>query len=94
MGSTPATQVLVLRQSLVRAAVFDGDTVCEFSWPAQRCEEWGIECEEPKETLLRLAERSQQVPGMALQVLNKAHKRRSKLLTRSIVENHVFDFDD
>lgn len=63
-------------------------------WLAQRCEDWGIQCEEPKKTLTRLAERCHHTPGMALQVLNKAHKRRSKLLTRAIVDGHVFDFDD
>ena len=31
---------------------------------------------------------------MALQVLNKAHKRRSKLLTTAMVEEHTFDFDE
>jgi len=61
---------------------------------AERCEEWSIRCDDPEPTLTRLAERSSQIPGLALQVLNKAHKRRSKLLTREMVERHVFDFDD
>ena len=63
-------------------------------WLAERCEEFGIKCEAPKQTLKSLAERSNQLPGMALQVLNKAHKKRSKLLTAALVEEHVFDLDD
>lgn len=63
-------------------------------WLAERCQEWGIRVEDPEPTLIRLSERSRQLPGMALQVVNKAHKRRSKLLTRQMVEEHVFDFDD
>ena len=49
-------------------------------WLARRCEAFGITCDDPKRILIRLAERANQLPGMALQVLNKAHKRRSKLL--------------
>lgn len=63
-------------------------------WLAARCRECGIQCEEPKPTLTRLAERCNQIPGMALQVLNKAHKTRSKILTAALVERHIFDFDD
>lgn len=63
-------------------------------WLAERCEEWGIRVELPESTLQRLAERSHCLPGMALQVVNKAHKKRSKLLTRQIVDEHVFNFDD
>ena len=63
-------------------------------WLAERCAEWDIKCEDPEPTLTRLAQRSNQIPGMALQVLNKAHKRRSMLLTREMVDRHVFDLDD
>lgn len=63
-------------------------------WLGERCEEWKIRCEDSEPTLTRLAERCNQIPGMALQVLNKAHKKRSKLLTMLMVERHVFDFDD
>ncbi len=63
-------------------------------WLAERCHEWGIRVEMPEATLPRLAERCHQVPGMALHVLNKAHKRRSKLLTQAMVEEHTFDFDE
>ncbi|WP_254511399.1 hypothetical protein [Anatilimnocola floriformis] len=63
-------------------------------WLAERCHEWGIQVETPKKTLERLAERSHQVVGMALQVINKAHKKRSKLLTLAMVEEHTFDLDD
>ncbi len=63
-------------------------------WLAERCDEWGIQVDSPEFTLPLLAERCHQVPGMALQVLNKSHKRRSKILTREIVENHSFDLDE
>ncbi len=63
-------------------------------WLAERCEEWGIRVENAEQTLERLAERSCCLPGMALQILNKAHKRRSKLVTRQLVEEHVFDLDE
>jgi len=61
---------------------------------AKRCHEWNIRVENPEETLPRLAERCHQIPGMALPVLNKAHKRRSQLLTRAMVEKHTFDLDE
>lgn len=64
------------------------------TWLAERCYEWGIGVEMPEAALPRLAERSHHVPGMALHVLNKAHKRRSKLLTLSMVEEHTIDFDE
>lgn len=63
-------------------------------WLAERCHEWNIPVETPEKTLERLAERCRHVPGMALQILNKAHKKRSRLLTSAMVEEHVFDFDD
>lgn len=62
-------------------------------WLAQRCNDFGICCEASHETLTRLAQRSNRVPGMALHVLNQAHKRRSKLLTRQMVDEHVFSFN-
>jgi len=63
-------------------------------WLAGRCMDFGINCDDPKNVLTRLAERSNQIPGMALQVLNKAHKRRSKLLTLEMVDQHIFDVDE
>ena len=63
-------------------------------WLAERCDEWGIAVENVEPTLNRLAVRSQQVVGMALQVLNKAHKTRHKLLTPALVEEHVFDLNE
>lgn len=63
-------------------------------WLAERCEDFGIQCESPRQTLTLLAERCDQLPGMALQVLNKAHKKRSKTLTTEMVESHVFDLDE
>lgn len=63
-------------------------------WLAERCEEWGIQIEAAENTLCELTKRCHQVPGLALQVLNKAHKRRSRILTRNMVDEHVFDFDE
>lgn len=63
-------------------------------WLAKRCHEWGIRVEVPETTLPLLAERCHQIPGMALQVLNKAHKRRNKVLTLASVEEHVFDLEE
>jgi hypothetical protein len=63
-------------------------------WLAERCSDWGIKCEDPEHLLMLLAERCHQIPGLALQVLNRAHKKRSKLITRDMVDGHVFDFDD
>ena len=64
------------------------------TWLAERCHEWDIRVEEPEDTLRLLAVRSHQIVGMALQVLNKAHKKRSKMLTKAMVEEHIFDLDD
>jgi hypothetical protein len=63
-------------------------------WLIDRCKLLGLQAETPEATLQRLMERSNRVPGMALQVLNKAHKTRNKILTQKMVENHVFDFDN
>jgi hypothetical protein len=69
-------------------------TIAEMAvWLAERCAEWCIRVTDPEPTLTRLAERSRRLPGMALQVVNKAHKRRSKTLTRQMVEDHTFDVD-
>ncbi len=63
-------------------------------WLAQRCDDWGIECKDAQQTLTHLSQRSNQVTGMALQVLNRAHKKRDKLLTPQMVEEHIFNFND
>jgi len=63
-------------------------------WLAERCDQFGIKVESPKTTLRQLAERSNRLPGMALQVVNKAYKKRNKTLTMKILDKHVFDFDD
>jgi hypothetical protein len=57
---------------------------------AERCEEWGIRVDDPEGTLSRAAQRSNQVPGMALQLLRRAHRSREKLLTRRMVEDFRF----
>jgi hypothetical protein len=64
------------------------------AWLAKRCAELGIQCEKARETLRHLAQRSNRNTGMALQVLNRAHKKRSKILTVEMVDDHVFDFND
>lgn len=63
-------------------------------WLARRCVELGITCDDARETLSHLAQRSNRNTGMALQVLNRAHKTRSKFLTKQMVDNHIFDFND
>ena len=63
-------------------------------WLVARCKQFGIMVEEAEATLPRLVERSNHSPGMALQVLNKAHKKRKPLLTMKMVEDHIFDFDE
>lgn len=63
-------------------------------WLGDRCIEWGIGVPDPESTLERLAERSCCLPGMALHVLNKASKKRSKRLTRQMVDEHIFNFND
>lgn len=63
-------------------------------WLAERCAEFGIQIDDPLSTLMQLARRSHQNPGMAIQVLNKAHKSRTRLLSRTLVDKHVFDFDE
>lgn len=62
---------------------------------ANRCEEWDIRCAgDPCKTLTRLAERANQVPGLALQVLRRAYGSRERILTMSTVENFEFILDD
>ena len=63
-------------------------------WLVARCKQFGITTEDNGETLMRLVERSNHSPGMALQVLNKAHKKRKPILTMKMVEEHIFDFDE
>ncbi|HAH45717.1 MAG TPA: hypothetical protein DCM07_12845 [Planctomycetaceae bacterium] len=69
-------------------------TVDDFSlWLTDRCHEFEIQIDEPS-TIIRLAERSNQIPGDALQVLARADIKRPKRLTRKLVESHIFDLDD
>lgn len=62
-------------------------------WLADRCEEFGLAVEAPEETLRELSLRSMRVPGLALHVLNRAHKSRSRELTRQLLEEHDFSFE-
>lgn len=64
-------------------------------WLLSRCEQFSIKLDDDAEsTISSLAERSNRVPGMALHVLNKAHKKEDRMLTLEMVEKHVFDLDD
>ena len=70
-------------------------SVEEFSlWLADRCREFGIDDIDDPSTIIRLAQRSNQIPGDALQVLARAAIKRPKRLTRHLVESHVFELDD
>jgi hypothetical protein len=67
----------------------------EFSlWLTDRCCEFGIHDIDAPSTIVRLAERSNQNPGDALQVLARAAIKRPKRLTRQLVESHVFELGD
>lgn len=69
-------------------------SIDDFSlWLADRCHEFEIQIDEPS-TIVRLAERSNQSPGDALQVLARAAIKRPKRLTQKLVERHIFDLDD
>jgi Cdc6-like AAA superfamily ATPase len=61
-------------------------------WLGARCVEWGISWDDST-TLLRLAERSRVLPGLALQALARAAVRPGRVLTRKLVERHIFDSD-
>ncbi|WP_437202040.1 AAA family ATPase [Planctomicrobium sp. SH664] len=63
-------------------------------WLTDRCHEFGIHDIDNPSTIIRLAERSNQIPGDALQVLARAAIKRPKRLTRQLVESHVFELDD
>lgn len=62
-------------------------------WLAYRCTEYEISYSD-NSVLSRLSQRSQRIPGMALQVLNEAHKQRAPELTIDAVESFVFDIDE
>ena len=63
-------------------------------WLTQMCERLAITVEDPRSTLTELTRRCDRVPGMALQLLVKARNTRDKLLTRKLMDEHVFDFDE
>ncbi len=62
-------------------------------WLIDRCEQFGIVVDQ-KSTLNELAVQSKYLPGMALHVLNKAHKSRKRTLTRALVDGHIYDIDE
>jgi DNA polymerase-3 subunit gamma/tau len=61
-------------------------------WLTDRCNDFGIEVD--PSTIIRLADRSNQIPGDALQVLARAAIKRPKRLTIQLVESHIFELDD
>lgn len=61
---------------------------------ADRCEEASVQCDDPRGTLTRLAELSQQIPGLALRAIRSADRRRNKLLTLKMVEDHFFAVEE
>ncbi len=64
-------------------------------WLGKRCIEANIGVEEPtKETLTIVARRSNCIPGLALQVLNRAVKSRGRTLTKQLAEEFCFSLDD
>ena len=63
------------------------------AWLKQRCEAIGLEWEDDL-TLVRLAQRANGVPGLALQVVARADKKRERLLTLKLAESHRFTCDD
>jgi len=71
----------------IRTSLPESDKLAEFL--ALRCLVWGIEWKEP-ETIVRLVERANQVPGLALQVLAAAAATPERELTRELVEDHDF----
>lgn len=58
-------------------------------WLARRCLEWQIAWDDA-ETLWRLAQRASLVPGLALQPIARANIARQRVVTRTMVEQHVF----
>jgi Holliday junction resolvasome RuvABC ATP-dependent DNA helicase subunit len=62
-------------------------------WLAERCRGWELGWDH-EDTLIRLAERANGVPGLTLQVVARADKKRTRLLTRALVERHRFTCDD
>ena len=62
-------------------------------WLADRCESWNIEWDDAA-TLVLLAQRANRIPGLALQVLVQADMRTPRCVTRKLVEEHVFYFEE
>ena len=62
-------------------------------WLTKRCRERGIKCES-LEVMRRLAERAQFRPGYGLQVVNFSESLNPKVITKEIVEDFLFDFDN
>lgn len=63
------------------------------SWIRRRCERIHLEWDDD-DTLLRLAQRANGVPGLALQVIARANRKRDRQLSKDLVELHRFKCDD
>jgi len=75
----------------LRMTLPDRDTLA--LWLAKRCKERGIKCES-FDTLQRLADRSDLRPGYALQVVKCASTFENPVITREMVEEHIFDYGE
>lgn len=62
-------------------------------WLVERCQDWQIRFDNER-VLIRLAERANGSPGLALHVLARADKSRKRLLTLEMVENHRFTCEE
>ncbi|MDA0282354.1 MAG: hypothetical protein O3B13_25175 [Planctomycetota bacterium] len=59
-------------------------------WLGLRCQEFDLKVDDPRRTLTRIAERSNQLPGLALQILNRAYMSRNRVVSATLVEDHCF----
>ncbi len=63
-------------------------------WLARRCHQHELNCDDAENVLRLLSRRSNLIPGMALQVLDRACISTNRELTREMVERFPFDLDD
>ncbi len=63
------------------------------TWLERRCEAIDLQWDD-RQTLIRLAERANTIPGLALHVVARADRKRQRRLTRELVEQHRFTCDD
>jgi hypothetical protein len=75
----------------LRMSLPDRDTLA--LWAAKRCRERNIGCES-LDVMRRLADRSELRPAYALQVVKYASTFEAPVITREMVEEHIFDFNE